>query len=150
MALTGEWASVLAGKGGSPAAAPGEPEYPTGARHGGPGYLLVASFDRAVYWTKVGFPTEPTSKRANRAGEGLGAPAPRALGRNTLGAALTFGLALKTERWICPNCGGPAQRNSALRPQGRQSRQWHCEKNDHLLTAKHRTCPIDGSRVRQI
>jgi transposase-like protein len=30
--------------------------------------------------------------------------------RNTIGAAATAGLALKSERWICPNCGGHAYR----------------------------------------
>jgi ribosomal protein L7/L12 len=29
--------------------------------------------------------------------------------RNTLGAALTAGLSLKSERWHCPKCGGPAE-----------------------------------------
>jgi predicted RNA-binding Zn-ribbon protein involved in translation (DUF1610 family) len=70
--------------------------------------------------------------------------------RNTLGAALTAGLSLKTERWVCPNCGSPAQRNSPMRRQGRHTGQWRCEKNDHLLSPKHASCPIDGSAVRQI
>jgi Ribosomal protein L7/L12 C-terminal domain len=29
--------------------------------------------------------------------------------RNTLGAAITAGLSLKTERWHCPVCGGPVE-----------------------------------------
>lgn len=32
--------------------------------------------------------------------------------RNTLGAALTAGLALKSERWHCPHCGGQVEREA--------------------------------------
>jgi hypothetical protein len=32
--------------------------------------------------------------------------------RNTIGAAATAGLALKSERWLCPNCGGNASFSS--------------------------------------
>jgi predicted RNA-binding Zn-ribbon protein involved in translation (DUF1610 family) len=70
--------------------------------------------------------------------------------RNTLGAAITLGLSLKSERWVCPNCGTPAQRNTAMRRQGHRAGQWRCEKNDHLLTSRHQTCPIDQSPVRQV
>ena len=34
--------------------------------------------------------------------------------RNTIGAAATLGLALKTEQWRCPDCGGV---QSALLPE---------------------------------
>src|SRR4051812_15734787 len=30
--------------------------------------------------------------------------------RNTIGAAMTAGLSLKTEQWHCPKCGGPVER----------------------------------------
>jgi hypothetical protein len=125
--------------------------------------------------------------------------------RNTLGAATTAGLALKSERWRCPNCGGLAysartgpkttaeaqrgeagvalgmaagvivgiaaqsvvvgviallllgiaggawgQMKGATSGEGRPAGQWRCEKNDHLLSAKFSTCPIDKSPVRQI
>ncbi len=35
--------------------------------------------------------------------------------RNTLGAAATFGLSLKSERWHCPICGGPVEREAFRR-----------------------------------
>lgn len=124
--------------------------------------------------------------------------------RNTVGAAATLGLSLKTERWRCPDCGGvaygaatgpktvkEAERGEAWAaialvaaialgiatssvivglvvlvavlvigafrdvktggaPEGRHGGQYRCEKNDHLLTAKHESCPIDGSTVHRI
>jgi ribosomal protein S27AE len=67
----------------------------------------------------------------------------------TLGASLLLG---KREIWRCPNCGGRTQpRMGALgQPTGRQPGQYRCQKNDHLLNAKHHACPIDGSPVRRI
>jgi ribosomal protein L7/L12 len=35
--------------------------------------------------------------------------------RNTLGAAATLGLSLKSERWHCPICGGPVERAAGRR-----------------------------------
>ncbi len=100
--------------------------------------------------------------------------------RNTLavgGTLATAGLSLlgaKSEKWRCPNCGGPcvpesqmrqseaigrflerraarkkavrgSNSTAAARKKAGRKVQWPCEKNGHLLDRKTMTCPIDGS-----
>ncbi len=88
--------------------------------------------------------------------------------RNTLavgGTLATAGLSLlgaKSEKWRCPNCGGPCipesqicqseaissflERRAARKKTGRKVR-WRCAKHGHLLDRKTMTCPIDGSKA---
>jgi hypothetical protein len=63
---------------------------------------------------------------------------------NTLGLSL---LAAKSEKWRCPNCGGPVKPLGRVRRSQprRPKTQWRCEKHGHLLNRKTTTCPIDGS-----
>lgn len=43
--------------------------------------------------------------------------------RNTVGAAATLGLALKSERWRCPDCGGIAYPKGTAHATAKQARQ---------------------------